>query len=154
MSRATEPTLAIANRQRSVAYDHIRAEALARAALPLCLDVARRLGGPLESLRSVEVSVVGARAMARIHREFLGAPGATDVITFPYGEILVCASVAAARAEEFRHSVTEEIALYVTHGLLHLAGLDDILPAAAARMAREQEKILRRVSDTGTQTSG
>ena len=84
--------------------------------------------------------------MARVHREFLSIAGATDVITFPYGEILVCASIAAARAEEFQHSPTDEIALYIIHGLLHLAGYDDILPSEAERMAREQDRILSLVS--------
>ena len=112
------------------------------SALPLCVAVARKLGGLLLSIKTVEVSIVGTRAMARVHREFLNIPGATDVITFPYGEILVCAPVAAARSEEFRHTITDEITLYVIHGLLHLAGHDDIRPSDASRMAREQEKIL------------
>lgn len=86
--------------------------------------------------------------MARVHRDFLGLPGPTDVITFPYGEILVCAPVAASRAREFSHSVTAELALYIIHGLLHLAGHDDIRPADAARMALEQERILRAVTAT------
>lgn len=81
--------------------------------------------------------------MAEIHREFLNEPGATDVITFPYGEIVVCAPVAASRAHEFRHTVTEELALYCIHGLLHLAGHDDIQPADAKRMHREQDRILK-----------
>lgn len=80
--------------------------------------------------------------MAAIHRDFLDIPGPTDVITFPYGEIFICAPVAAARSSEFAHSTTTELALYAVHGLLHLAGLDDIEPADAARMAREQSRIL------------
>jgi len=134
--------LTFAHLQRSVSYDRARVESIVKAASRLCAAEARSLGGPLVQLPAVEVSIVGTRAMARVHREFLDIPGATDVITFPYGEILVCASVAAGRAEEFGHSVTEEIALYIIHGLLHLAGHDDILPADAARMARAQEKIL------------
>ena len=80
--------------------------------------------------------------MAKVHRDFLDIPGATDVITFPYGEILVCAKVAAARAAEFQHTTTDELALYIIHGLLHLSGHDDIEPAMACKMAAEQQKIL------------
>ena len=104
--------------------------------------VAAKLEGPLCEFKLIECTVVGSRRMAQVHREFLNIPGATDVITFPYGEILVCAPVAAARSEEFRHTITDEITLYVIHGLLHLAGHDDIRPSDASRMAREQEKIL------------
>ena len=137
------PHLVLAARQRAVCYDHGRVAAIVRAALPACAAVSMKLDGPLAGLRSVEISVVCARAMAKIHREFLNERGATDVITFPYGEIVVCAAVAASRAPEFGHTATEEIALYCIHGLLHLAGHEDKTPAGAARMRVEQEKILR-----------
>ena len=138
--------LNLGHRQRAIAYDSTRVDALVQAALPLCTAVSRRLGGPLASCANIDVSVIGTRAMARVHRTFLNIPGATDVITFPYGEILVCAPVAAARAGEFQHALTDEIALYIIHGLLHLAGHDDIDPQGSARMAREQERILRAAS--------
>jgi probable rRNA maturation factor len=67
------------------------------------------------------------------------------VITFPYGEILVCAPVAAERAREFGHDTTTELALYAIHGLLHLSGHDDITPAKEKLMAAAQEKILAEV---------
>jgi len=137
------PALVIAGRQRAVSYDHGRLAAIVRAALPACVAVAIRLGGPLAGLRSVEISVLGSCAMAKIHREFLDEPGPTDVITFPYGEIVVCAPIAASRAREFRHTVTEELALYCIHGLLHLAGHDDLQPGDAKRMHWEQDRILK-----------
>lgn len=144
MPRRTGPQqLLVASRQRKVAYDHALLETLLRAALPMCRRVAEQLGGRLANLPLIECSVVGRRGMARIHREFLGIPGATDVITFPYGEILICAPVAADRAQEFRHSVTAELALYGIHGLLHLAGHDDVDPACARRMVSAQNRILR-----------
>ena len=143
MIPAVVPHLVIAARQRAVRYDHGRVDAIVGAALPACAAVSKKLGGPLAGLRAVEISVVGTRAMAGIHRTFLNERGATDVITFPYGEIVVCAAVAASRAPEFGHTVAEEIALYCIHGLLHLAGHDDKTPAGAARMRVEQEKILQ-----------
>jgi probable rRNA maturation factor len=83
--------------------------------------------------------------MAKVHRDFLSIPGATDVITFPYGEILICAPVAAERAREFGHDTTTELALYTIHGLLHLSGHDDITPAKERRMTATQEEILAEV---------
>ena len=108
----------------------------------MCRKVAEKLRGPLLDLDLIEFTVLGNRAMARIHREFLDVQGTTDVITFPYGEILVCAPVASSRAKEFGNDVTTELALYCIHGLLHLAGHDDINPALAGSMAKEQERIL------------
>lgn len=137
------PRVSIACRQRSVAYDRARLRAIVQVALPRCIAAAARFGGPLAGLREVEISVVGNRTMSALHVEYFDLGGPTDVITFPYGEIFVCAPVAAAIAPEFGNSATEELALYCIHGLLHLAGYDDARPADARRMKTAQEKILR-----------
>jgi probable rRNA maturation factor len=139
------PQISIHHRALATDYDRDRLEELALAALPLCLDVARSNNAELAELSEVEVSILGTRAMAKVHRDFLGIPGATDVITFPYGEILVCAPVAASRALEFGHTTTEELALYVIHGLLHLSGYDDTSEALEKKMAAAQQGILQRV---------
>lgn len=139
----TPPDIHITSRQHTIRYDHARLIRVVAAAVPMCMEVAGRLGGPLTGLDQIEFAVVGNRAMARVHREFLDLRGPTDVITFPYGEILVCAPVADSRAQEFGHDTTIELALYCIHGLLHLAGHDDQEPAPAKRMAQAQEGILR-----------
>lgn len=130
---------------RSVPYDRARFEAIVRASLPLCLR--EDLQGVLSGLTEVSFCVIGARRMARVHREFLGIPGTTDVITFPYGEILVCAAVAAERARDFGMETTDELALYAVHGLLHLAGHDDMNPEDARRMHAAQFRILKQACD-------
>ena len=142
MENLSLPHLHFAHRQRAVDYDKVLVEQIAMAALPACIPFAKKSQAPLAALSSVEISILGPRAMARVHRDFLGIPGATDVITFPYGEILVCASIAEARAREFGNTPTIEVALYVIHGLLHLSGLDDIDPADALQMAETQQKFL------------
>jgi len=142
MENLSLPHLHFAHRQRAVDYDKVLVEQIAMAALPACIPFAKKSQAPLAALSSVEISILGPRAMARVHRDFLGILGATDVITFPYGEILVCASIAEARAREFGNTPTIEVALYVIHGLLHLSGLDDIDPADALQMAETQQKVL------------
>ena len=137
------PDILIASGQRAIRYDHDRLVLLVKNALPMCLEVAAKLQGPLLALRHIECTLVGSRRMAWVHRTFLNVRGPTDVITFPYGEILICAQVAESRAEEFGHDVTTELALYCIHGLLHLAGHDDLDPVSAARMGRDQQRILK-----------
>jgi len=141
--KSPPPDILIASRQRQVHYDHARLGALVQASLPMCLEVAAKLGGPLIGLKRIECTVVGSRRMAQVHREFLNVRGPTDVLTFPYGEILVCAPVAKSRAKEFGHDATTELALYCIHGLLHLAGHDDLDPCSARKMAVEQARILK-----------
>ena len=81
--------------------------------------------------------------MAKIHGEFLGDATETDVITFPYGEILVCPAVAEDRAAGYGLEVEQEVLLYCLHGLLHLCGYDDKTPKLAKEMALAQNRLLR-----------
>lgn len=83
--------------------------------------------------------------MTRVHASFLDDPTPTDVITFPYGEILVCPAVACEQAPDYGLDVESEVLLYALHGLLHLAGYDDTTPAAAKKMAEAQMRLLKRV---------
>ncbi len=145
MMPAVKPILSFSHRARATSYRADRFEKLATAALPRCLAIAKKHNAELATLPAVEITILGERAMAKVHRDFLGIPGPTDVITFPYGEILVCAPVAAERAREFGHDTTTELALYAIHGLLHLSGHDDITAAQEKRMAAAQEKILAEV---------
>jgi len=95
-----------------------------------------------EELTEISVVLVDRATMARVHGDFLGDPAETDVITFPYGEIVVCPAVARDQAPRFGRSVEDEVLLYGLHGLLHLAGFDDVTPARAKRMVKEQEELL------------
>ena len=88
----------------------------------------------LKQLEEVEVAVVSDEVISKVHDDFMGIPGATDVITFDHGEIVISAETAVGYAKEHGHTVNEELALYIVHGLLHLNGYDDTTPAAKKRM--------------------
>jgi len=98
-----------------------------------------------EALAEVSFVLVDRSTMKQVHADFLGDPTETDVITFPYGEIVVCPAVAREQAPDHGLAVEEETLLYALHGLLHLAGYDDTTPNEARKMARAQERLLRRV---------
>ncbi len=91
--------------------------------------------------------------MAQVHESFLGDPTETDVITFPYGEILICPAVAREQAPGYGLEIEQEVLLYALHGLLHLAGYDDTTPAEAKQMATVQSTLLRRVLAVGGNAS-
>jgi len=97
-------------------------------------------------LEEIEIVLVDRAAMAKVHGSFLGDPTETDVITFPYGEILVCPAVARDQAPVYGVEIESEILLYALHGLLHLAGYDDTTPAKARTMSAAQEKLLAEVT--------
>jgi len=110
-----------------------------KAALPL-------LPRPLpKNLAEIHIVLVDRATIARVHGQFMDDPTETDVITFPYGEILVCPAVAHDRAHELKLMPDDEVLLYGLHGLLHLAGYDDTTPRLAKAMAAAQESLLRKV---------
>jgi probable rRNA maturation factor len=95
------------------------------------------------NLPAIQFVLVDRTTMARVHGDFLGDPTETDVITFPYGEILVCPAVARDRAAEYGLEIEQEVLLYALHGLLHLAGYDDTTPELAKKMASAQARLLK-----------
>lgn len=97
----------------------------------------------------LSVAFLGDDEICRMHEEFLSDPSKTDVITFPgddvftaprergnavaededsafAGEICVCVDQAVRVAKELGLTFEDELLLYLVHGWLHLAGLDDI----------------------------
>ena len=137
--------LTLANRQRRVRFDVKRLRELAAAALAECVLHSGDGLFALKQIPEIEVAVVSDAVIARVHVEFMDVPGATDVITFDHGEIVVSADTARAQAAEHGHGVVGELALYIIHGLLHLNGYDDIAPRDRAKMHRVQDRIWRRV---------
>lgn len=94
--------------------------------------------------------------MAQLHGRFLKDPTATDVITFDgdpdvdsAGEICVCPDVAAHYSAEHRVDFPRELALYVTHGYLHLCGFDDTDAKKRKRM-RAAELAAMKILEAAT----
>lgn len=137
------PVVEVFNRQRAVVLDVLRLRALAVAAAARCLEHPGTSETLLGGLDEVEISVVSDRVIAQVHRRFLQVPGATDVITFGHGEIVLSATTAARQARDHGEECNREVARYIVHGLLHLNGHEDADAANAAAMWQTQESILR-----------
>ncbi|MGA3171587.1 MAG: rRNA maturation RNase YbeY [Chthoniobacteraceae bacterium] len=135
----------IYNRQRAVRFDLAWLRRFAPIALAACEGEGIPPGVPLGSLAEIEVSIVSDRAIAAVHRRFMNIPGATDVLTFEHGEIIVSAATAARYAREYAQPLEHEIGLYIIHGLLHLNGHDDLAGAAASLMQEMQSRLLDKV---------
>jgi len=131
------------NRQRKVGIDMAWVRRFAEMGLAECLQGEVEMG--LEGVGEIEVSLVSDRVIARVHRRFMKVPGATDVITFEHGEIVVSAETAARYAREHGGRVETEVGLYIIHGILHLNGYDDLEEPAATRMRERQAEITERV---------
>lgn len=96
----------------------------------------------LSHLATLEVALVDDETSARVHIDFMDIPGATDVITFHHGEIVIGAEVALRQAEEYGEPLGREILRYFVHGLLHLAGHEDAEDSEREVMEAAQERIV------------
>lgn len=110
--------------------------------------------------QNIEVNVifVDEQEIRRVNVEFLDHHYVTDVISFnhekppfdtgepwAFGDIFVCYQVARKNAKSFNHTILQEMLMYVTHGALHLSGMDDHDPKDRAEMDRQAEKIIASV---------
>jgi len=98
----------------------------------------------------ISIVFVSDETIARIHGDYMETPEPTDVITFPgdpemdfAGEIVVSVDHARRQASAHGQSFSRELALYLVHGWLHLAGLDDRRPEDRRAMRDAEAKIFR-----------
>jgi len=141
----------VGNHQHAVEIPECYLTALEEAGnrvIPLALEHATSKDCPLAHLAELEVALVDDETSDRVHRDFMNIEGATDVITFHHGEIVIGAQVAERQAEEYGEPILRELYRYLVHGLLHLAGHDDQNADERAAMEAIQEKIV----ETGWQS--
>lgn len=113
----------------------------------------------------VTLLFVDESEMASYNERFLERHGATDVLAFPVEELIpgvtpdhdphgpplmlgdVVIAPAYVRRQAVEHAVTyeDEMALMVTHGILHLLGYDHIDDDEAERMEARERVLLEMV---------
>lgn len=101
------------------------------------------------SALDVSIAIVDDATIHQLNREHLEHDWPTDVISFIFefdeqsraveGEIVASIDTATRLSAAAGWSPRDELLLYIVHGLLHLAGLDDIQPDDQQKM-RETEK--------------
>ena len=101
---------------------------------------------------TVQVSIVDDERMSELHHRFLNESSVTDVMSFDLSDefepgrnlqIVVNRQQAARQAEQRGHDTLCELALYITHGLLHQVGYDDGNPEQAKQMHETEDAILQ-----------
>jgi probable rRNA maturation factor len=103
---------------------------------------------------TISVGIVGDAEMLELNQQFLEHAYTTDCLSFDLSdeateggarvfELIVNGQMALRQAAERGHSGAAELALYVTHGLLHQLGFDDLTPEEAEKMHRAEDEILQ-----------
>lgn len=101
---------------------------------------------------TVSIAIVGDETTKQVNAEFLDKTSETDVISFDLTddgsdkrtfELVVNFDEAARQSQKREHSRIAELALYITHGMLHNLGFDDAQPAQAQKMHNTEDEILQ-----------
>lgn len=99
----------------------------------------------------ISVVIVDRGRMAQLNQRYKAAVGATDVLSFDLRDdssepidvdMALCLDEASREGAARGHPVRHELLLYAVHGLLHVLGFADDLPAEAGRMHRREDELL------------
>lgn len=110
----------------------------------------------------VHIAFVTDATARSLHQEHFNDPSPTDCMTFPVdapcdaalpdgflGEVVICARTALVEALRRKYPPTQELILYLVHGLLHLIGYEDTTESKRARMKRQEKMHMRRLEKKG-----
>lgn len=105
----------------------------------------------------LSIAFVNDSTIAQIHDEFLNDPCTTDVITFPAnpqfdlaGEICVSVDHAISLSGHLKTSFAKELTLYLVHGWLHLAGLNDLTAPQSIAMRAAEKQVMNVLEKAGS----
>ena len=106
-----------------------------------------------ESQSELGVELVGDRRMRRLNRQYRGRDSSTDVLSFSMreapgplspllGDVVISLPAVSRQALNHRHSINDEFAIVLIHGILHLCGYDHERGSKEAQRMRRQERRL------------
>lgn len=91
-------------------------------------DIAKEM-----SFKDIELLLVQKDFIQELNKTYRNQDKPTDVLSFPLqdmgadtllGSIVICIEIAQQQAQTYHHTLQEEIALLLIHGILHLLGFD------------------------------
>lgn len=109
----------------------------------------------------LSVLLVGDARIRTLNREWRGKDESTDVLSFPagdwpkgagprpLGDVVISLDTTLRNARAYGHTIEDELARYLAHGLLHLLGHDHERPKDAAKMAAAETRLLGRAGMLG-----
>jgi probable rRNA maturation factor len=119
----------------------------------------------------ISLSFVTDEEIRSLNNEYRATDSATDVLSFPMGEmyfgscasraldeakkmpymlgdVVICTDKAKRQAEEFGHSEARELVYLFTHSVLHLIGMDHENEDDGAKMRAEEEAVMNEIGLT------
>ena len=102
----------------------------------------------------VSIAIVDDNEIRELNSRFLNRKAATDCLSFDLSgdekgpkifDLVVNGEMAVRQATLRGHSSRAELALYITHGLLHNLGFDDSTQSRARKMHQTEDDILQQL---------
>ena len=101
----------------------------------------------------IGIAIVDESEIRKANKQFLNRNVSTDCLSFDLSEeankrafeLIVNAEKAVKEAALRGHSAEAELALYITHGLLHNLGFDDSTNSRAKEMHDTEDEILQQL---------
>ncbi len=118
-------------------------------------DLVRRICRRFKLKRAVvSIAIVGDDRIRKLNRRFLARSSTSDCLSFDlsdnkgpraskFFELIVNGAMAVRQAGARGHSREAELALYITHALLHNLGFDDSTQTRARQMHDAEDEILQ-----------
>ena len=134
-------SVSVANQQEALELDFARIKTVARGVLQ---------GEGLADAK-LTIAFMTDPAIHALNKRFLEHDEPTDVITFPYtkkplhGDLAISTDTAIVAAAERGHEASEELLLYVIHGILHLCGYDDLSEKKQKVMKQKEAEYLSKL---------
>ena len=107
------------------------------------------------SKATISIAIVDDTQIRKVNKQFLNYDLPTDCLSFNLSEkdassgksfeLVVNAEMAVKEANRRGHSSEAELALYITHGLLHNLGFNDSTQKQAEKMHNIEDEILQQM---------
>jgi probable rRNA maturation factor len=107
---------------------------------------------PADTRYEISIAIVGDDEILEFNRQFLNSTAPTDCISFDMSDeeegpkifdLVINGEMAVRQANLRGHSSEAELALYITHGLLHNFGFDDSTISQSRKMHETEDEILQ-----------
>lgn len=105
---------------------------------------------------NLSVVFVTHQKIKALNKKYLNRDHVTDVLSFDLGDdatlkrkpkgvvgdIIISTDAALKNVKMYQATLSEELSLYIVHGILHLLGYDDHKPVDIKRMRRKERELL------------
>ena len=101
---------------------------------------------------TISVAIINDEKIKKVNKKFLNTADTTDVISFDLSdekqneksyELVINAEQAMRQAKKLNLSIEAELALYITHGMLHNLGFNDTDAGQSKKMHDMENQILQ-----------